>query len=77
MYSLDVLMKPADHGYIECNFCNGLGSLDCVQSKHIICSVCDGSGILKIKSQPVFKKSIDNLSSLSKINNYFKQKQAT
>ena len=62
MYSLDVLMKPADHGYIECNFCNGLGSLDMIKLSHIICSVCDGSGILKIKSKSDNKSKRNKLS---------------
>jgi len=64
MYSLDVLMRPAEHGYIECNFCNGLGSLDMIKLKHIICSVCDGSGILKIKSQVDNKKKRNKLSTI-------------
>ena len=51
MYSIDVLIKPSDHGFIECNFCSGLGSLDKISFSHIICSVCDGSGVLKIKSK--------------------------
>jgi hypothetical protein len=61
MYSIDILMRPTKHGYIECNYCSGLGSLDRLNFGHIICSVCNGSGILKIKSNKDLYKKKDKV----------------
>ena len=57
MYSIDILIKPSEHGFIECNYCSGLGSLDRMSFGHIICSVCEGSGVLKIKSKDSSSKN--------------------
>jgi len=46
MLNLNILAKPGKYGYLECEQCDGLGSMY-IKEKFWFCQKCDGVGLLK------------------------------
>jgi DnaJ-class molecular chaperone len=45
--NIDMLFNPEKYGMAECSHCNGYGSS--LKENSPCCSVCGGSGLVKIK----------------------------
>jgi DnaJ-class molecular chaperone len=45
MISFEAMLNPEEHGYAECNHCNGYGSS--LKETSDKCTKCGGAGLLK------------------------------
>jgi len=45
MISFEAMLNPEEHGYVECNHCNGYGSS--LKETSDKCTKCGGAGLLK------------------------------